>query len=170
MNVTKEEKIKLENIYQKYFNNDKIAKMKQIRQHRGSNCFIHSFLVAKYAIKIAMKRKQHLDLVAILIAGILHDYYLYDWRLNKKLLKTHGSEHPKISNQNAIRDFAITQHESQIILSHMWPLNFNKYPKTLEAKLVSLADKHIAIREALTSKRYKQRHLETTLNKLKTLF
>ena len=68
MNLTNEEKSKLEGIYQRFLNDEKILKMKEISMHRGSNTYIHSFKVAKLAIKRALKRRKKLDLESILIA------------------------------------------------------------------------------------------------------
>ena len=102
--------------------------MKDISMHRGSNCYIHSFLVAKLAIKRALRKNKKLDLESILIASILHDYYLYDWRSDRSLLKHHGSKHPFISIENAKRDFNIDDKVASLIRSHMWPINFKYFP------------------------------------------
>ena len=168
--LSKEEKDKLEVIYQEFYNNDKLSEMKDIRIHRGSSCFIHSFRVAKLSIKRALKHKKELNLEAILIASILHDYYLYDWRKNRALLKKHGSRHPKVANNNAIRDFNINDLESDIILSHMWPINFKDFPKTTEARIVSHADKDIAFLEMITTKKFKEKRLKKTEESIKRLF
>ena len=169
-NITLEEKNKLEEIYQKYLRDERILKMKEISMHRGSSCYVHSFLVAKLAIKKAIKRRKQLDLEAILIASILHDYYLYDWRKDRTLLKHHGANHPYIANENAKRDFAVPEFVSSIILSHMWPYNFKLYPKTTEARIVANTDTFVAFKEALTSKKYKAKKLDKTLQFISTLF
>ena len=54
MEITPERKQELEDIYQSFLHNEKILKMKEISMHRGSNCYIHSFKVAKLAIKRAL--------------------------------------------------------------------------------------------------------------------
>lgn len=169
-NISEEEKNKLENIYQEYLHNPLIERMKNIRMHRGSSCYIHSFKVAKLAIKRAIRRKKKLDLETILIASILHDYYLYDWRDNKLLKKNHASNHPKIAADNAKRDFGISDFAVNIILSHMWPYNFKQFPKTTEARIVMNADTHIATKEAMTSIKYKAKRVDKTMNFIKTLF
>ena len=76
--ISNDRKEELEKIYHEFLINDKLEEMKDIRIHRGSSCFIHSFRVAKLAIKRALRHKKELNLDAILIASILHDYYLYD--------------------------------------------------------------------------------------------
>ena len=170
MNLTNEEKRKLEDIYQRFLNDEKILKMKEISMHRGSNTYIHSFKVAKLAIKRALKRRKKLDLESILIASILHDYYLYDWRKNKKLKKHHASRHPFISVDNAKRDFDIPESVAYIIKVHMWPYNFKMFPKSTEARIVNNADNIIATKEVFTSKKHKDKNVDKYLDYIKTLF
>ena len=169
MKLSKEEKEELENIYQSFLHDEKIIKMQDIQMHRGSSCYIHSFRVAKRAVQIALHRKNY-NLKNIIIASILHDYYLYDWRRNKELLKKHGSRHPIIANENAKRDFNIGEEISEIILSHMWPLAPKYFPHSKEAKLVNYVDDITATKEFLTSNRYKQRHHERYLKMISKLF
>ena len=47
MKITPEEKKHLEELYQKFLNDEKIKRMMQVPMHRGSNCYLHSFKVAK---------------------------------------------------------------------------------------------------------------------------
>ena len=169
MQLTEEKKLELEKIYQTFLNDEKILKMKEIQMHRGSNCFIHSFRVAKLAIKRALRHKKG-DLYIILVGSILHDYYLYDWRKDKSLLKKHGSRHPYIACQNAKRDFNINNKVADIILSHMWPINFKCFPKTIEARIVNNADTFVAFMEAMTSKIYKAKRIEKKLWFISELF
>ena len=162
-------KQELEEIYQTFFLNPLIQKMKEIPMHRGSNCFIHSFKVAKYAIKKAIKKKGY-HLKAILIACILHDYYLYDWRVDHDKRKKHGTRHPFIAEENARRDFHIDEEVSEIIKAHMWPLTLKTYPKTKEAKLVNYVDDVIATREFLTCKNYKKKREAKYYQEIEKLF
>ncbi len=163
------EKIELEKLYQSFLNNDHILKMKTIPMHRGSNCYIHSFKVAKICIKKAVKKGGY-NLSNLLIAAILHDYYLYDWRKNKSLKKKHGSRHPYVANENAKKDFHISSEVSEIILSHMWPLTPKSFPKSKEAKLVNYVDDLVATKEFLLSSRYKKKHEEEYLREISSLF
>ena len=164
------EKNRLEGIYKDYLNNPLILKMKEVPMHRGSNTYIHSFLVAKASIKKAIKSKRKLDLESILIGAILHDYYLYDWRLNKKLLKKHAKSHPFIAKENAKRDFNISDKVAKIIVSQMWPFNFKLHPKTKEGWIVANKDTFIATKEALTSKKYKEKRIDKTMKSIEHLF
>lgn len=169
MKITETEKRELEEIYSFFFNDEKVQKMKDIPMHRGSNTFNHSFLVAKVAIKRGLRHRR-VNLKSILIASILHDYYLYDWRRDRNKLKRHGKNHPYIAAKNAKADFDVTEEVQKIIQAHMWPINFREFPRTKEARIVSLADDHVALKEALTSKRYKKRRSEIIAKNIQKLF
>lgn len=169
MKLTIEKQKELEEIYQTFLNNEKIQQMKSIPMHRGSNCYIHSFKVAKLSIKRALHHKKG-NLEHILIGAILHDYYLYDWRVEKEKRNKHPSKHPGIAAENAKNDFDIDEEIQFIIKSHMWPFNFKDFPSSKEARIVSLADKTIAFKEALTSKKYKEKHLQKQIDDIQHLF
>ena len=100
MKLSDEEKRELEEIYQAFLHDEKILRMKEISMHRGSNCYIHSFKVAKTAIKRALRHNKG-DLKTILLGAILHDYYLYDWRNDRSKMEHHLSAHPHIAAENA---------------------------------------------------------------------
>ena len=169
MIITNEEQNRLETIYQAFLNDEKILRMKDISMHRGSNCYIHSFKVAKKAIKKSLNRKD-VNLEVVLLGAILHDYYLYDWRKDRSKLKKHGKNHPSVAIENAIRDFNISEDVKKVIKSHMWPINIKDYPKSKEAKIVSISDKAVTIGESLTSKKYKQKKLDKYLSYISHLF
>ena len=107
MKLTKEEKERLEAIYQEFLNDERIKRMKEVPMHFGSNCYLHSFKVAKKAIKHALRFRK-VNLETVLVSAILHDYYLYDWRKDKTLKKHHGTRHPVIASEQALRDFGIS--------------------------------------------------------------
>ena len=52
----------------------------------------------------------------------------------------------------------------------MWPINFSEYPKTREAKIVSIADKIVSLKEALTSIKFKAKRKDRYLEYIKSLF
>lgn len=171
MKITDEEKQRLENIYQSFLHDEKIQKMKNVRMHRGSNTYEHSFKVAKKAIRYAIRsRRKNINFDVILVGAILHDYYLYDWRDDKSKKKKHGRNHPHIASENAERDFEISKEVKTVIESHMWPLNMKHYPKSREAKIVSLSDKMVAIGEALSSIAFKKKKREKYLSYISHLF
>ena len=169
MKISEEQKERLENLYQSFLNDEKILRMQDISMHRGSNCYFHCFKVAKKAIKKSLNRKD-VNLEVVLVGAILHDYYLYDWRIDRSKLKKHAKNHPDIAIDNAIKDFNISDDVKRVIKTHMWPINIKAYPNTKEAKLVSLSDKAVTIGESLTSKRYKQKKREKYLSYISHLF
>ena len=169
MKIDDIKKKELEDIYQSFLNDEKVLRMKEIQMHRGSNCYIHSFKVAKLAIKRALRHKKG-DLYIILLGSILHDYYLYDWRIDKSKMKSHLKDHPYIAAENAEKDFGIHEPIKKVIKSHMWPINFTEFPKTKEARIISHADKTIYLREMICSRRYKKKREEKYLKQISTLF
>lgn len=169
MKITPEYKQKLEDMYQQFLHDEKVMRMEKIPMHRGSNCYYHSFKVAKLAIKRGLRHK-NVNLEVILIGAILHDYYLYNWREDKRLLKKHGKKHPYIAAQNAEEDFLVSDSVQKVIKSHMWPINITEFPDSKEARIVTLADKTIALREALTSKAHKQKRKDKYLKHIEKLF
>ena len=169
MEITEERKQELEAIYQSFLNNEKIQKMKEVSMHRGSNCYIHSFKVAKLAIKRALRHKRG-DLYIILVGSILHDYYLYDWRIDRDKMKKHLSSHPYTAAENALRDFGISEEIQKVIKSHMWPVNFTDFPKSKEARIISNADKAIYLKEIFCSKRYKKKREAKYYQEISKLF
>ncbi len=169
MKITIEEQNRLETIYQAFLNDEKILRMKDISMHRGSNCYLHSFKVAKKAIKKSLNRKD-VNLEVVLLGAILHDYYLYDWRKDRSKLKKHAKNHPNIAIENAVKDFNISEDVKKVIKSHMWPLNIKDYPNSKEARIVSISDKAVTIGESLTSKKYKQKRLDKYLSYISHLF
>lgn len=169
MEILEERRKELEEIYQSFLHDEKIAKMKEISMHRGSNCYIHSFKVAKLAVKRALRHKRG-DLYVILVGSILHDYYLYDWRVERSKMKKHMSSHPYTAANNAMRDFHISDKVKKVIESHMWPVNISEFPKTKEARIISNADKAIYLREIVCSKRYKKKREEKYYAQIAKLF
>ena len=169
MKLSFQEKQELEDIYHSFKEDEKIQRMKQVPMHLGSNCFVHCFKVAKLAIKRALRHKK-VDLKLVLLGSILHDYYLYDWRTDKSKKKRHGYDHPFIASKNAEEDFQIPKEVKKIIESHMWPMNIKNFPNTKEARIVSLADKALALKESLTSKAYKAKREEKYYSSIELLF
>ena len=170
MNLTLELKNELEDIYASLLNDERVLKMKEIPMHKGSNCYIHSFKVAKRAIAVALKYKKELHLKALLFASILHDYYLYDWRVDKSKRNKHLITHASLAVQQARRDFNISDEIADIMISHMWPVDLKHYPHTKEAKILLNADNYVATREFMTTKGYKKKKESEYLKLISSLF
>ena len=169
MKITKEEKDRLEAIYQKFLNDDRVKRMKEVPMHFGSNCYLHSFKVAKKAIRHALHYRK-VNLETVLISAILHDYYLYDWRVDREKKKHHGTRHPVIASEQALRDFGISPEVQKSIRSHMWPIGFTHFPNNREALILSYSDKDIAVKEFLTSSKHKKKKEQKYYDYISTLF
>ena len=169
MKISDEQRKELEAIYQSFLKDERILKMKDIQMHRGSNCYIHSFKVAKLAIKRALHHNKG-DLNTILLGAILHDYYLYDWRVDRSKMKKHLSTHPYVASVNAERDFGIHEPIKKVIQTHMWPVNIKDFPNSKEARIISNADKAIYLKEIVCSRHYKKKREQKYLRQIATLF
>ena len=135
--------------------NPEFLRTKEFRHHDNS-IFRHSLRVSYLSYSIG--RFLNLDARAMARGGLLHDFFLYDWRdhhlpeLAKE--KFHGFEHPAIAVRNAERHFALTPLERNIIARHMWPLTPTP-PHGLESFLVSCVDKQVAMSEFRSGRRAK---------------
>lgn len=146
--ITQKEYDEFKEVVKKVVSNDKFRKMKDIKQHRFFTCYEHSINVATKCFIYAKKRKMKVDLESLVRGALLHDFYLYDWRENKRKNFNHMFVHPKKALENARKEFGdLNEIEEDIILSHMWPLTFFKFPKYKESFLVCFSDKICAIRE-----------------------
>ena len=136
-----------EDIISELTSNETVQKMKNYRQHYNTSCFEHCKNVAYYNYLICKKLK--LDYVSAARAGMLHDLFLYDWRLKDPNRKGfHGFTHPKAALNNSKEIFNLNEKEQDIILNHMWPVTFFKLPKYKESYIITLVDKYSALRSA----------------------
>ena len=73
---------------------------------------------------------------------MLHDLFLYDWRIpSPEHKKLHAFYHPRIALNNALTISNLNEIEKDAILKHMWPLTIVPY-KFKESFAVSMADKY----------------------------
>jgi uncharacterized protein len=126
--------------------NDLFKSSKQIYSHGSINIYDHSIAVAELAFSMAEKR-QGIDMVCVIRAALLHDFFLYEWHVPGLRYVKHGWVHPAISAKNAEQVFNITESEAECIKTHMWPWTLFKLPKSREAWIITAADKIIAIKE-----------------------
>lgn len=130
--------------------NELVIKMDSFIQHGLTSTLKHCIDVSYKSYKIA--KKLNLDYVSSARAGLLHDFYLYDWHdleKEKNLFKKHGYVHPTIALNNAKENFELTELEEDIISKHMWPLTLRSVPKHRESMLVSLVDKYTSTKETV---------------------
>ena len=124
--------------------------MNEFIQHGNTSCLKHSLAVSYISYRVA--KKLNLDYKAVARAGLLHDFFLYDWHLapkQRKLLAKHGFTHPQRALENALKYFELTSKEKDIILKHMWPLTLRTIPRYKESFLVCFIDKYISSTETI---------------------
>jgi len=125
--------------------------------HHNSSIYEHAKVVSYVSYKICKFLK--LDYRSAARGGLLHDFFLYDWRNHSEpdlaREKYHGVEHPKIALNNSLKHFSLNEVEKDIIVKHMWPLTVVP-PKYQESFVVSFADKYISSREFIDEFKRKQ--------------
>lgn len=130
-------------------NHPEFLRLKDFRHHTSS-IYDHALAVSFLSYRIC--KQFGLDYRSAARGGLLHDFFLYDWRNHDvpdlPREKFHGLEHPRIALENARRHFAINDIERDCILRHMWPLTLTP-PRFMESFVVCMADKYVASREYL---------------------
>lgn len=130
-------------IIREFVENETVQKMNDFRQHGDTTCFEHCYKASYYCYTIC--KKFNLDYASAARGAMLHDFFLYDWRIrgNHKL---HAFTHGKRACKNASEIFYLNYKEKDIIKNHMWPTTI-KPPKTREGFVLTLVDKYCAITE-----------------------
>jgi uncharacterized protein len=116
--------------------------------HHNSSIYEHARIVSYVSYRIC--KYLNLDFRSAARGGLLHDFFLYDWRKHRKSYMTknkiHGRAHPEIALNNSMKHFKLNEVEKDIIIKHMWPLTFRP-PRYQESFVVTFADKYIASKE-----------------------
>ncbi len=116
--------------------------------HHNSSIYDHVRRVSYISYRLC--KYLGLDYNSAARGGLLHDFFLYDWRnhdepdLARK--KFHGLHHPEIALKNAEKHFTVSEIEKDIILRHMWPLTLMP-PRYRESFVVTFVDKYLSSRE-----------------------
>lgn len=127
--------------------------------HHNSSIYEHAKVVSYVSYRIC--KYLNLDYKSAARGGLLHDFFLYDWRdhdepdLAKE--KYHGMAHPKIALGNSMKHFELNEIEKDIIVKHMWPLTLIP-PKFQESFVVSFADKYVSSKEFIDEFKKKQKN------------
>lgn len=129
------------------YKHEEFLKLKQF-YHHNSSIYAHSMDVAYFSYRVCKYLK--LDYRSAARGGLLHDFFLYDWRDHDEpdlpRDKYHGIEHPRIALTNATKHFDLNDIEKDIIVKHMWPLTLAP-PRYKESYIVTFADKYLSSRE-----------------------
>lgn len=120
--------------------------MKSYVQHGTTSCLSHCIAVSYRSYLTCLE--YGLDARAAARAGLLHDFFLYDWHSHYKETgnRFHGLTHPRCALENALEEFELSEKEQEIILKHMWPLTIAP-PKHMETYVVVYHDKVCSLRE-----------------------
>ena len=135
-----------------------VQSMRRFRKHGCTDIYHHCERVAFYSLCLARRLRPlwqtmglRLDYHSLVRGAFLHDFYLYDWHTQKIPHRMHASIHPTLALKNAQEHFGTTSREADIIRNHMWPLTPRHFPHSIEAAIVSLADKVCAAKETFCS-------------------
>lgn len=110
-------------------------------QHGTTTTLLHSIAVAYSAQLIAISKGKRDHLSEICRAGLLHDYYLYDWHDGKPEHKGHATQHPARALANARLDYPdLTELECDGIIKHMYPLT-HEAPISEVGWCITISDK-----------------------------
>lgn len=132
-----------------YLHDPRVLRMKKYIQHGRITTYEHSLAVAFKCFEIVRDLRLRVDLHALLVAALLHDFYLYDWHEKDASHKWNGYHHAERARDNAARYFGVSDEVGGMIYSHMWPLNLTHTPKSKEAWVLTLADKLCSAKETL---------------------
>ena len=138
--------------YSDILNSKKFKQLENYVAHGKTSLLEHSINVAKLSLKIVDKFKLKINKKELVESALLHDLYLYDWHKAPKDIGLHGFAHSKIAADEARKEFNINDRVYSNILSHMWPLNITKIPKTKEGIIVCIVDKLCSLGETLNRK------------------
>ena len=132
-------------IIEDLINSETVQEMKKYRQHYETSWFDHCYMVSYYCYLIC--KKYHLDYISATRAAMLHDLFLYDWRVREPNRKgLHAFTHGKTACDNASKLFDLSQKEKDMILTHMWPVTL-KFPTSIEGFILTFVDKYCATAE-----------------------
>lgn len=119
--------------------------------HHNSSIYEHARRVSYVSYRIC--KILNLDYRSAARGGLLHDFFLYDWRNHSEPElasdKFHGLHHPRIALENSMRHFTLSDKEKDIIVKHMWPLTFTP-PRYRESYVVTFVDKYLSSAEFLS--------------------
>lgn len=127
--------------------NKTVQRLREYRQHYDTTCYEHCLFASYYSFLVC--KKFGWDYISATRAAMLHDLFLYDWRIKNGRKGLHAFTHPKTACDNASILFDLSEKEKNMILSHMWPLTIKEPPKSKEGFLLTFIDKFCAIRESV---------------------
>ncbi len=129
-------------------NHQEFLKLKTFYHHTHH---IYDHVVRVAYLSYSFSKLFGLDYISSARGGLLHDFFLYDWRekkANDSKRSLHGEQHPFIALANAKLYFTVNKKEEDIIVKHMFPKT-KLAPIYAESFVVSMMDKVSTIWEYL---------------------
>ncbi len=108
----------------------------------------HSINVAYYSYLVC--KVFNFDYKSAARAGLLHDLFLYDWRVEKQPEGHHAYAHPRVALRTAQKIADLNKIEQDAIVKHMWPVTL-RLPRYKESLVVSFVDKYCCCLEVIGS-------------------
>ena len=136
--------LEFQKIIKELIENENVKEMKNYTQHFNTNCYEHCYTVSYFCYIIA--KKLNWDYKAVTRAGMLHDLFLYNWRVKEERKGLHAFTHAKQAYKNAIELFYLTDKEQNMIKTHMFPITIIP-PKSKEGFLLTIIDKYCVLYE-----------------------
>lgn len=127
-----------------------IQKLSMYEQHHYDSRLDHVIDVSYASYKLA--RMFGWDYVSVARAGILHDFYYYDWHADGMTMREHARKHPIVALANAEKITHINNIEKDIILTHMYPVGNGPRPRYKESWLLDSVDDYLASKEGSFAK------------------
>lgn len=124
-----------------FLESENFRSMRNFRQHGDVSTYDHSLDVARLCYYFNLRLHLGIDSRTLIRGALLHDFYLYEWHDRDSHPRGHAANHPAVALANAEKEFKLNEAERQIILTHMWPFNFLRPPKSRAALLVCVVDK-----------------------------
>ena len=138
--------LEFQNIIKELVENETVLQMKNYRQHYDTNCFEHCHTASYYCY--LMCKKFNLDYKSAARGAMLHDLFLYNWRVKQDRKGLHAFTHGKAACENAEKLFELNNIEKDMIIKHMWPVTPIP-PRYIESFILTLVDKYCTIEETI---------------------
>lgn len=120
--------------------------------HHGNNRLDHSLRVSYYSYKVG--KILTLDYRQIARGALLHDFFFEENEGEAAKLKLETLvRHPAYALENAKKYFVLSDLESDIIATHMFPISW-RLPKYIESWLVDIIDDIVSISERCYTTRH----------------
>lgn len=148
LSKAKEDK-EFQDIIKDIIENEEFQKTKNFKVHGNTTIFAHSYAASYFCYLACKKRK--LDYRSAARGALLHDFYLYDWRVKDSHVRPHAFTHPLTSYLNAKKQFTLNWMEKDMILTHMWPVTLFTIPLCREGWILTMIDKSCATIEFFDS-------------------